>query len=222
MAGHHAARHAGRRRDAARQLQCCFRHRPRRSGHWWRGAGGKRAARLAGRRCCGDEALRIAPLSASWAKTRIDGREQQLVRCAAPAGQRGRPADDRGRAQGAAAGDRANRHHGASECGSRSAPCRHPAASHSTICVPRSSAVVMARWHCRSPPFATNAAGTPPSPARPTQPAWRRQPRRRPCPRARPREAGGTPWRITLGELITDAARIGLIDESFVRAAARR
>jgi hypothetical protein len=163
------------------------------------------------------KSLRVAPLSASWAKTRIDGREQQLVAVL--------PLQVSAGGLQTTVGGRKEPLLAIGQIATTT-PVNVDIAAH-RVDIPQlrvdelRAALERRRDGTLALPFstagntgATNAATTATvanttnatgvaatTPQTPTAPA--------------PASPAATPWRITLGELITDAARIGLIDESF-------
>jgi len=175
------------------------------------------------------QTLRVAPLSASWAKTRIDGREQQLVAVL--------PLQASATGVQATAGTQKDALLAVGQIGTTLPVTVDVAARRidipqlriddlraalerrrdGTLVLPFTSAADGAAATTRpevassptaAPPAAAQAATKAPAatpPATTTTPA---------APTAQTATAAA-PWRLTLGELVTDAARIGLLDESF-------
>ncbi len=157
------------------------------------------------------QSLRIAPLSASWAKTRIDGREQQLFAVL--------PLQiNLGGVQLTAAGQKepllaiaqlATPTPLSVDVGARrvEVPQVRVDGLRANLLRRRDGALAMpfaagtAAGVANASPAAATAAATTTA----TKPAT-------PPTAATP----ATPWRLTLGELATDGARLGMLDESFV------
>ncbi|MFO1343079.1 MAG: DUF748 domain-containing protein [Burkholderiales bacterium] len=161
--------------------------------------------------------LRITPLSASWAKTRIDGREQQLVAVLplqvsagglqTTVGGRKEPLLAIGQIATTAPVnvDLAARRIDIPQLRIDELRAALERRRDGTLALPFSAAGTTNAAGTATVASTANAAGvaaiTPPTLSVPSALA--------------PASPAAPPWRITLGELITDAARIGLLDESF-------
>ncbi len=161
--------------------------------------------------------LRITPLSASWAKTRIDGREQQLVAVLplqvsagglqTTVGGRKEPLLAIGQIATTAPVnvDLAARRVDIPQLRIDELRAALERRRDGTLALPFSAAGTTNAAGTATVASTANAAGvaaiTPPTLSVPSALA--------------PASPAAPPWRITLGELVTDAARIGLLDESF-------
>jgi len=161
--------------------------------------------------------LRITPLSASWAKTRIDGREQQLVAVLplqvsagglqTTVGGRKEPLLAIGQIATTAPVnvDLAARRIDIPQLRIDELRAALERRRDGTLALPFSAAGTTNAAGTATVASTANAAGvaaiTPPTLSVPSALA--------------PASPAAPPWRITLGELVTDAARIGLLDESF-------
>jgi len=163
------------------------------------------------------KSLRVAPLSASWAKTRIDGREQQLVAVLpvqvsatglqTTVGGRKEPLLAIGQIATTAPVnvDLAARRVDIPQLRIDELRAALERRRDGTLALPFSTAGNTGTTNAAttatvaSTANATGVAATIPSTTAAPKPA----------------SPAAPPWRITLGELITDAARIGLLDESF-------
>jgi hypothetical protein len=161
--------------------------------------------------------LRITPLSASWAKTRIDGRVQQLVAVLplqvsagglqTTVGGRKEPLLAIGQIATTAPVnvDLAARRIDIPQLRIDELRAALERRRDGTLALPFSAAGTTNAAGTATVASTANAAGvaaiTPPTLSVPSALA--------------PASPAAPPWRITLGELVTDAARIGLLDESF-------